>query len=949
MKSAVRRRIFTSRLYGPIIVGIFSVAVLAVPMLSVRSSNLKHDDARTDRHPVSMRDRTAAQVTSGTMRSLAAPIVTSTPETVATFAADCTTAKSTFTVGEAVCAKTNSVSPLDGSWWVNWIYLGIDTIVVNGGDHVNPVTTNPQTFTYTPTTAGSYKVSLSNVPGDISQTPAGFTVTAAPTPVLATYSADCSSPQTDFYLGNTVCVKVSGLSNEEFPNRRVQLATPGKIALFRANVTDNSQQFTYTLPSAASETANGETINHVGTWSASLIDPDANITNSITFVTHKLTDGLLVPFADLQLAKVSLGDPVEAGQLVSFQIFVINQGPDPATSINLNDFTLPNTTFDSFARNTFIIGMNPIPDTNFGAYSAFEMAGDSVFLRDPRFGDLAGAARFPHTLSFLQDTPVTFTCTTPGQGEAGTTTCTTPADQPFQPGDTAVFTVVYKVNANISNGTSISDPHSATIATTSAADPEPNSNNTSVAVVGSNPAPPACTLTCPGNMTATADTTENIDTDGDGIPDTPSGGAHVSFSATTGTNCSGVTSTPASGSFFPIGTTPVTISSSDGASCDFLVTVVASGSPVTISCPGPVTANAAGSCETTVSLGTPTTTGDNVTVSGTRGDGKPLTSPFPAGITTVHWTAANTSGSESCDQQVTVIDTTPPVINNPIPASADANCQAPAPDMRAFVTDNCACDSQDTVDSCIGHPAVVVTQDVAPGTLLGIGPHSITVTANDLSDANNGTGNVTTRVVTFNVVDTTVPVITSCPSNVTVYLPLNTTAVSTPVSYSAATASDNCDNSVDIAYSQASGSSFPVGTTTVNVTATDDAGNHSSCAFTVTVLYDFTGFFSPTGNLPTLNVVNAGRAIPVKFSLSGNKGLGIFAANSPYTVAITCDGSVPQTDVTGTLTAGGSSLNYSADTYNYVWKTDSSWAGTCRQLVVKLNDGSEHRANFKFR
>ncbi len=24
-------------------------------------------------------------------------------------------------------------------------------------------------------------------------------------------------------------------------------------------------------------------------------------------------------------------------------------------------------------------------------------------------------------------------------------------------------------------------------------------------------------------------------------------------------------------------------------------------------------------------------------------------------------------------------------------------------------------------------------------------------------------------------------------------------------------------------------------------------------------------------------------------------------------------------------------------------------AGTCRQLVVKLNDGSEHHANFKFR
>jgi hypothetical protein len=52
-----------------------------------------------------------------------------------------------------------------------------------------------------------------------------------------------------------------------------------------------------------------------------------------------------------------------------------------------------------------------------------------------------------------------------------------------------------------------------------------------------------------------------------------------------------------------------------------------------------------------------------------------------------------------------------------------------------------------------------------------------------------------------------------------------------------------------------------------------------------------------------------------------------------------------------TVTAGGSSLSYSAgsDQYNYVWKTEASWAGTCRQLVVVLNDGSVHRADFKFK
>ena len=37
------------------------------------------------------------------------------------------------------------------------------------------------------------------------------------------------------------------------------------------------------------------------------------------------------------------------------------------------------------------------------------------------------------------------------------------------------------------------------------------------------------------------------------------------------------------------------------------------------------------------------------------------------------------------------------------------------------------------------------------------------------------------------------------------------------------------------------------------------------------------------------------------------------------------------------------------DRYTYVWKTDKAWAGTCRQLVVQLTDGTFHRATFDFR
>jgi hypothetical protein len=119
----------------------------------------------------------------------------------------------------------------------------------------------------------------------------------------------------------------------------------------------------------------------------------------------------------------------------------------------------------------------------------------------------------------------------------------------------------------------------------------------------------------------------------------------------------------------------------------------------------------------------------------------------------------------------------------------------------------------------------------------------------------------------------------------------------------------------------------------------------------LTIIYSFTGFFQPVDNLPTLNQVNAGRAIPVKFSLSGNQGLGIFAAGYPASVAIACSTSLPVDAIEETVTAGSSSLTYdpTSDQYHYVWKTSNPWKNSCRQLIIRLNDGSDHRANFQIK
>jgi hypothetical protein len=155
---------------------------------------------------------------------------------------------------------------------------------------------------------------------------------------------------------------------------------------------------------------------------------------------------------------------------------------------------------------------------------------------------------------------------------------------------------------------------------------------------------------------------------------------------------------------------------------------------------------------------------------------------------------------------------------------------------------------------------------------------------------------------------------------------------------------------VPVTRTPASGSSFPVGTTTVTCSATDSHGNTATGSFAVTVTYGWNGFFQPVDNPPTVNTVKAGSAIPVKFSLTGNQGLNIFTAGYPASAPYTCSATAPTDAIETTVTAGTSSLSYDAtsDTYTYIWKTDKTWAGTCRALVVKLADGTTKTANFQF-
>lgn len=140
------------------------------------------------------------------------------------------------------------------------------------------------------------------------------------------------------------------------------------------------------------------------------------------------------------------------------------------------------------------------------------------------------------------------------------------------------------------------------------------------------------------------------------------------------------------------------------------------------------------------------------------------------------------------------------------------------------------------------------------------------------------------------------------------------------------------------------------GNYTVEICVVDIHGSVGCNTISVVVLHRFTGFFPPVDNQPILNVVKAGSAIPIKFSLDGYQGLNILSAEYPASAMVSCGSSVEDA-IEQTVTAGASSLSYDAatDQYTYVWKTDKFWANTCRTFVLKLNDGSYHRVDFKFK
>ncbi|UHQ19967.1 HYR domain-containing protein [Lysobacter sp. KIS68-7] len=419
-----------------------------------------------------------------------------------------------------------------------------------------------------------------------------------------------------------------------------------------------------------------------------------------------------------------------------------------------------------------------------------------------------------------------------------------------------------------------------------------------------------------------------------GIEATGPSGAVVTYTSPNWTDAVSGTGTasclPASGSTFALGTSAVTCSAQDGAgnhsTSSFNVTVADTTAPgLTLPANFSKEATGPGGAVATFSASAYDLVSGNVPISCAPTSG----STFALGTTTVNCSASDTHGNTGHGSfQVTVVDTTKPVLSLP----TDYTGEATGPSGRAVTF------SPTANDIVSGNVPVSCTP--ASGSTFAITTTAVNCSATDgAGNTANGSFNITIR-------DTT-------PPNISAHAAVNAIAAASAgayVTWTDPTANDIVDGARPVTCTPASGTWFNAGGSTVTCKSKDTRNNEATSTFPVNVTFAFSGFFSPVDNLPTVNIVNSGQAIPVKFSLGGNQGLAIFADGYPRSVVMTCTGTLTDA-IEETVTAGNSSLSYDTGTarYNYVWKTDKAWAGTCRQLQLKFIDGSMQTANFNFK
>jgi hypothetical protein len=413
-------------------------------------------------------------------------------------------------------------------------------------------------------------------------------------------------------------------------------------------------------------------------------------------------------------------------------------------------------------------------------------------------------------------------------------------------------------------------------------------------------------------------------------------------SSLTFTGCGTANSESAAFSAASAGTYSITHSLSGGVSgslfnnqADFTLTVNApppSNTAPSLDLPADQTVEATGANGAAVSYTASASDAEDGTLA-------PICSPasgstFPLGITQVNCSVTDSDGATTTGMfNVTVVDTTAP--NLTLPANKTAEATGPSGAAVSF-----SATATDLVDG-----SVAVDCTPGSGSTFPLGTTAVNCSATDTA------GNSATGSFSVTVQDTTPPTL-NLPSSITT----PATGISGAVVTYSTSASDLVNGSVAVSCSPASGSTFAPGTTTVNCSATDAAGNSASGGFTVTVTFAVNGFYQPVDMTPpssptVWNTVKNGSTVPLKFEVfAGSTELtDIAAVNQPLkATGVTCASGVA--DDIELLASGGTSLRYdtTGGQFIYNWQTPKK-VGACYLVTVSMIDGSSLSAYFKLK
>ena len=857
-----------------------------------------------------------------------APLV----ETIQILAADCTTPKTEFFLGDTVCAKTDGVTENDR--FVNWLSPP-DSHVAFGGPTETLIIQNPQTFTYTPTVTGGWKATIAD-PTDSSIIPALFNVN--PVPPLATYAADCMTPKSTFNLGDTVCARAVGFGGS---NNRFAWVDPANLVRTFTPITSDPQSDSFILPSTDTSVIDIFVVDNRGTWKVNVLSGGGRRLASVPFTVQAATAS-----ADLSLSKSLNGEAPDAAQQFSFTVAITNFGPNTAENVSISDPNPANATFVSATQTSgpafSCTGSNPVicePANTLKTLAAGDTATFTLtYTAGAANSTIINVASVTSDTTEINQSDNTATARVTVGGGGGTPpTCSLEC-----PNDITVAT-------NTTGGANVSFPSPGTFGdcgtvTTDHASGSFFPTGTTIVTATSSTGGGTCsfavtvidvpnpTITCPANQTVQAPSGQPEASVDPGTPSATGSGVVVSSSRSD--------ERPVSDPY-PVGTTFITWTATDQynrqANCTQTIIVTSPDAP-TISCPSDKTFTAAsGDCTFTATagqIGTPTTTGPNVTVTSERSDNQALTDPYPAGQTFITWTATNNVGSASCTQKITVqaTDNQPPTLHVPPDVNATTDsCSALLDDELGVATaeDNCTA-SVNIVRT--GVPRVACPIPGNPGRtcesfIFPTGTTIITYTATDA--AGNSTSG--TQRVTVTESPAVPPTITA-PAAVTLFTGAGATACSVTVSnldatLGTATANDNCPG-VTVARSNVpAGNIFPLGNTTITYTATDRSGNMATDTQVVTVVDNTPPVVTPPGPVTLFTGPNASSCGVTVSNLDGTLGTGSATDNCSGVGAVTRSG-MPSGNV---FPVGNTTLTYSA--------TDAHGnTGTATQIVTVVDN-----------